>query len=68
MEKIKLSVEGMSCQHCVSAVKNAVGALDGVSGVDVDLEGKLVAVEYDNTPPELIRSAIEDQGYEIVTI
>ncbi len=63
-----LNVEGMSCMHCVNAVKNAVGSLPGISKVDVDLEGKKVAVEYDSNQVniEKIKDKIEDAGYEVV--
>lgn len=30
MEKVLLNIEGMTCQHCVNAVKQAVGEIDGV--------------------------------------
>lgn len=68
MENIVLKVEGMSCQHCVGAVKKAVGALAGVKSVDVDLAGKTAAVEFDPKAcsVESIRQAIEDQGYDVV--
>lgn len=68
MEKSVLHVEGMMCSHCENAVKSAVGALDGVSTVAVDLKGKSVTVEYDNAKvtPEDIGQAIEDQGYDVV--
>ncbi len=36
MEKIK--VQGMSCQHCVMAVTKALGGIDGIRDVKVDLE------------------------------
>ncbi len=63
-----LNVEGMSCMHCVNAVKSAVGSLPGISKVDVDLEGKKVAVEYDSNQVniEKIKDKIEDAGYEVV--
>ena len=38
MEKVTLSVEGMSCGHCVKAVEGSVGKLQGVSDVKVNLE------------------------------
>lgn len=68
MEKTILYVDGMSCEHCVKAVKNAVGSLPGVSGVEVDLKAKTVTVEHDPTtvPVDRIKAEIEDQGYEIV--
>ena len=49
MEKVTLNVEGMSCGHCVKAVEGSVGALNGVSSVKVDLEGKKVDVEFNQS-------------------
>ncbi len=68
MDKTILYVDGMSCDHCVRAVTNAVGALPGVAGVSVDLKNKTVTVEYDPVMVTLdkIRFEIEDQGYDIV--
>lgn len=63
-----LNVEGMSCSHCENAVKKSVGALAGIDGVAVDLKGKKVIVEYDadKVTIDAIKSAIEDQGYDII--
>lgn len=68
MEKITLKVEGMSCMHCVGAVKKAVSALDGVSVVEVDLKGKTAEVVYDKSKlsRDTIVKAIEEQGYNVV--
>jgi copper chaperone len=68
METIVLRVEGMSCAHCERAVKTAVGALEGVANVAVDLEGKRVTVEFDAAKAGLegIRAAIEEEGYDVV--
>jgi copper chaperone len=68
MEKTVLNVEGMSCSHCENAVKRAVGAMNGVSNVLVDLKGKTVTVEYDGAKVNLdsIKHEIVDQGYEVV--
>lgn len=69
MEKVILTVEGMSCAHCVRAVNQAVGGLDGVSKVDVDLAKKTVTIEHDPSvaPLARIKAEIEDQGYEVVS-
>lgn len=68
MEKIVLNVEGMSCSHCENAIRKAVGALDGVSEVMVDLAGKTVTIHCDpaKVTSDRIRSEIEDQGYDVV--
>lgn len=61
------NVEGMSCSHCENSVKKAVGALNGVLNVTVDLKGKKVSVEFDSEKVSLetIKDTIEDQGYDV---
>lgn len=68
MKNITLNVEGMSCSHCVNAVTKAVTALEGVSGVNVDLEAKTVTVDFDDAHVSLesIKEAIEEEGYDVV--
>jgi copper chaperone len=63
-----LNVQGMSCQHCVHAVKSSVSALAGVDSVEVSLEKNLVTVGFDPEKASLqsIRTAIEDQGYSVI--
>jgi len=67
MEKTVLNVEGMSCNHCVSSIQKAVGAIEGVTNVAVDLESKTVTVEYEKEKVGLadIKEEIEDQGYDV---
>ncbi len=64
-----LNVQGMSCQHCVHAVKSSVSALPGVESVDVSLEKNLVTVGFDPaaTTMQTITAAIEGEGYTVVT-
>ena len=38
--KKKILIEGMSCEHCVAHVKDALEGIDGVASVLVNLEGK----------------------------
>ena len=63
-----LNVEGMSCMHCVNAVKKSVESLPGISKVDVDLEGKKVEVVFDpdKVNVEKIKGKIDEAGYEVV--
>ncbi|MFD0870128.1 Copper chaperone CopZ [Chlamydia abortus] len=65
MKSIVLKVEGMSCNHCVNSIEGALKKI-GAAG-KVDLEGKTVAVEFDESKltEDAIRSAIEDQGYDV---
>ncbi|MCF8890729.1 copper chaperone CopZ [Priestia megaterium] len=67
MEKVTLSVKGMSCGHCVKSIEGSVGELNGVQHVEVNLNEAKVTVEFDQNKVSLesIKEAIDDQGYEI---
>jgi copper chaperone len=68
MEKIVLNIEGMSCEHCVKAVYNALDDLAGVENIDVSLKEKTVSFEYDpaQTPLKSIELAITEEGYTVL--
>jgi len=57
-------VEGMSCQHCVKAVTQAVQQLDPQAEVLVDLPAKKVEV-HSTATREAIARAIADEGYAV---
>ncbi|WP_108671709.1 copper chaperone CopZ [Peribacillus acanthi] len=67
MEKALLSVQGMSCGHCVKAIEGSVGKIDGVKTVEVSLSEAKVNVEYDSSVVtlETIKETIDDQGYDV---
>ncbi|MFC7680455.1 cation transporter [Paenibacillus sp. GCM10028914] len=66
MKEVTLSVEGMSCNHCVNSVEGALKNA-GMTGT-VDLAAGTVKVEYDETKTtvEQIKEVIEEQGYDVV--
>lgn len=65
--KTTLHIEGMMCQHCQKHVHDALAAMDGVTAVTVDLEGKTadVTATKDITTDEFAKVII-DAGYELV--
>ena len=62
-----ISVPEVHCDHCVSSIEGAVGALSGVDTVAVDLDSRTVAVSFseDRVALDDIVGTIEDQGYEV---
>lgn len=66
MERVVLHVEGMSCQHCVKAVREAVHSVHPQAKVEVELESGTVTVEtaerFDQTAVE---RAIHEAGYDV---
>jgi copper chaperone len=45
--KTNLTVEGITCGGCANSIKSALGRLEGVSNVQVDVDTKTVTVEHD---------------------
>jgi len=61
-----LDVEGMTCNHCVMHVTNALKEVAGVSNVKVDLASKKAVVEGTNLDDNAMKAAVADAGYEVV--
>lgn len=61
---IKLDIEGMSCNHCVSAVTSALRKLDGVEVRNVSIGEATVDIEPDKANPETVAAAVSDAGYQ----
>lgn len=59
------SVPGIHCGHCAVAIKDEVSGVEGVEGVDVDLDAKVVTIRGHALSDEALREAIEEAGYEV---
>lgn len=68
VETIDIAVSGMVCEGCARSVRGALGALDGVSEVEVDVArgAVAVAVEDGKVSRTLLERAIEEAGFEVV--
>jgi copper chaperone len=63
-----ITVDGMTCGHCESAVKTEVGKLAGVTDVSVDLASGQVTIVSETTPDAAaLVEAVEEAGYEVRT-
>jgi copper chaperone CopZ len=67
MEKVTLKVDGMSCEHCVKAVTNALAGIVGVTDIVVSLkDGTASFIRNENTVQmEAIKAAIREEGFEV---
>jgi copper chaperone CopZ len=66
MERVRLTIEGMSCGHCVRAVDRALKDLPGVQVEQVDVGSAVVAYDPAAVTPEQIEAAISEEGYEVL--
>jgi copper chaperone len=64
---VVLNVPTVSCNHCKMAIENAVGAMDGVGEVAVDVADKTVTIDFDTEAVSLesIEDTVADEGYEV---
>ncbi|MFJ2593736.1 heavy-metal-associated domain-containing protein [Streptomyces erythrochromogenes] len=60
------AVSGMTCGHCRDAITKAVGAVDGVSRVEVDLaSGQVTVVSAADFDDRVIAAAVDGAGYQV---
>ncbi len=66
MKQETLKIEGMSCGHCVMAVKKELSKLENVKVNDVQIGS--ADVEFDETKvnEKILADAIEEAGYKVV--
>tara|TARA_B100000686_G_C16036678_1_gene593262 strand:- start:8 stop:220 length:213 start_codon:yes stop_codon:yes gene_type:complete len=67
MTQKTLKVEGMTCQHCVQTINDALINRPGIETVEVLLDKKEVKIKYDEVKIKLekIFSEIVSLGFEI---
>ena len=58
-------VRGMTCDHCVAAVKEEVSAVDGAEEVTVDLDSGRLSVRGADVQETAVRAAVEEAGYTL---
>ena len=65
IQTVALTVKGMSCQHCVTAITGAIRARDPRAEVAVDLAAGTVRAET-SLPREAVAAAVGEEGYQVV--
>jgi copper chaperone len=63
-KQLKLDVSGMTCGHCVSAVREALSAIPGVKVEDVQIGSATVSFDEDKATVGDLVDAVSDAGYE----
>ena len=67
MDKTKLKIDGMSCQHCVKTVTDALTELPGVRRAKVNLRKAEAVVHFDasRVTPANLTEAITAVGFQV---
>ena len=63
-----VTVTGMTCDHCVAAVRSEIGGIEGVEQVDVDLDsGRVTITSTFEVGDDALAAAVDEAGYEIAS-
>lgn len=67
-EKITISISGMSCASCGSAIENALRSFKGVKSANVNFASEKAFVEYDPaiTDIQKLEKVVEATGYTVI--
>jgi len=66
MEKISYKIPGIHCGHCVHTIKMELADMDGVKAVDVDIDTKLVNVQFDSpATTQKIEQLLQEINYPV---
>ena len=67
MRQETIKVEGMTCQHCVQTITEALNNITGLNTVNVDLVKKEVSVKFNENETKLkkICDKIIEVGFEL---
>ena len=63
-ETVTYSVPAIHCDHCGMSIREEVSEVEGVEGVDVDIDAKVVTIRGRELSDERLRAAIRGAGYE----
>lgn len=58
------NIKGMNCPHCQAAVAKAIGSVEGVTNVDVNLSTGIAKVEG-NHESEAVKKAVTAAGFDV---
>lgn len=63
MDRLHLTIEGMTCEHCVRAVKTRLAQTPGVQVEQVEVGSAVITLDPSRTSLEDVEDAIADEGY-----
>ena len=67
MKTVEIKIEGMSCGHCVMAVKKALNNLNEIKIEDVQIGKAVIQVDESTDASEKAINALEEAGYNVIS-
>ena len=67
MSAHELTINGMSCQHCVMALTKALGGIQDLKVVEVQIGKAKVEFDPGDVTNEQLQKAVDKAGFELVS-
>lgn len=64
MNTLKLTIDGMSCGHCLNHVQKALGSMPGLQATSVQIGQASMQYDPAQYAPEAIAEAVTKSGYK----
>jgi len=68
MKSHELTIEGMSCQHCVMHVRKELDKVSGLVVEDVQIGKARVQFDDATLSPSRLQEAVQEAGYRLVSV
>jgi copper chaperone len=64
--KTTLKAPDIVCGGCAGSIKNALGKIEGIKQIEVDVDTKNVSIEHDdNVSREKLEAILDDIGFPV---
>lgn len=68
MKTLEMTIDGMSCGHCVMAIKKALSKVPGVSVQSVDIGRAVLTIEAGFAGEQALTEAVAEAGYSVTAV
>lgn len=65
MHRTRLRITGMSCAHCVAALRRELERVEGLTVHTVEIGMAEISYDPDRTPPHVVTAAVDRAGYSV---
>lgn len=67
MQKVRLEIPNISCDHCRKTIEDSLSGIDGVYAVSVEVPDKYVDATFNESDVSLnkIEDILDDIGYKV---
>ena len=67
MKRYELTIEGMTCHHCIMAVKSELTKIKAIKIKEVNIGSAILEMNDDSPTQAAVHNAIKEAGYQLIS-